>query len=148
MDDEIDLENLRRRRTAKGQFAKGYSGNPTGRPRTKHQRALSSRQARRDVLEVTEELIAVRSNGGSRLVPFHQANLQSIRMKALQGHAPSQRYLHKIHLEALREHEKANPRLDRLVEKAEANAVNKSVNGLKKWEWKDLNILRKFTWRL
>lgn len=148
MHDEIDFKNLPRRRTAKGRFVKGQSGNPLGRPRTKHHRALSSRQARRDVLAVTEELIAVRSNGGSRLVPFHQANLQSIRMKALQGHAPSQRYLDKLHREALREHEDANPRLGQLVERAEVNAVRKSVDGLKKWEWKDLNVPRKFTWRL
>lgn len=32
MDKEIDFKNLPRRRTHKGQFAKGYSGNPTGRP--------------------------------------------------------------------------------------------------------------------
>lgn len=148
MDDEIDFKNLPRRRTPKGQFAKGESGNPLGRPRTKHQRAISSRQGRRDTLGTTEELVTIRTSAGSRQVPFHLANLQSMKVSALKGNGPTQRYLHKIHCEALREHEKANPKLDRLVEKAEAHAVNKSINGLKKWEWKNLNVLRKFTWRL
>lgn len=148
MDDEIDFTSLPKRRTDKGQFAKGSSGNPAGRPRTKHQRALSSRQSRRDILTVTEELVAVRTSSGTKMMPFHMANLHAMRAKASQGHAPSQRHLDKAHRDAVREHEAANPELNRLLEKAEANAVNKSVNSLKRWEWKDLNLIRKFSWRL
>ena len=145
MDD--DFQNLPRRRTAKGQFAKGQSGNPLGRPRTKHQRAISSRQVRRDVLSVTEEPIPVRTASGTEMVPSHVVTLKKIRAKAMEGHAPSQRFLYKLHQDAVREHEDANILLNRLLEKDEINAVNKSVSGLKKWEWKNLNLVRKFSWR-
>ena len=147
MDDEIDFDSLPRRRTAKGQFAKGSSGNPIGRPRTKHQRAISSRQVRRDVLAVTEEPIPVRTASGTDMVPCHVVTLKKIRAKAMEGHAPSQRFLYKLHQDAVREHEEANALLNKLLENAEANAVNKSVDRLKKWEWKELNLFRKFSWR-
>lgn len=148
MDDEIVFQGQRKGRTAKGRFEKGYSGNPNGRPRTSHQRALSSRQYRRDVLAVTEELVAVRTSAGTEMMPFHLANLRSIRAKAGQGHAPSQRYLDQAHREAVRDHEAANPCLTQLLEAGETVAVNKGVDGLKRWEWKDLNIMRKLSWRL
>lgn len=147
MDDKVIFKR-NSRRTSKGQFAKGYSGNPIGRPRTKHQRAVSSRQYRRDVLAVTEELVPVKTAAGIMMMPYQLANLHSIRAKASQGHAPSQRYIDKLHREAVRDHEEANSRLMQMLESREEAAVNKSADGLAKWEWRDLNILRKFSWRL
>lgn len=148
MDDEIVFDGRRRGRSAKGQFEKGCSGNPKGRPRSKHQRALSSRQDRRDILAVTEEMVTVRTSAGTSVVPFHLANLQAVRAKASQGHAPSQRYIDKLHREAILAHEQANPKLTKWLEKREDEATNRSVDGLKKWEWRDLNLFRKWSWRL
>ena len=105
------------------------------------------RQYRRDVLQVTEELIPAKTAAGVKLLPFHVVNLLSIRAKASQGHAPSQRYLDKLHREAIEGHEDANPALTKGLEREEAKAVGKSVDGLERWEWRDLNLYRKFTWR-
>ncbi len=148
MDDDAEFEGMPKRRTVKGQFKKGYSGNPGGRPRTKHQRAVSSRQYRRDVLAVTEEIVTVRTPFGVQKISFNLANLLNMRAKAVQGHGPSQRYLDKAHHEAILAHEEANPRLTKLVERGEENAINKSVDSLSRWEWRDLNLVRKYSWRL
>lgn len=145
MDDEVEFK--RKDRSENGQFLKGFSGNPRGRPRTKHQRAVSSRQYRRDVLGVTEEIVPTRTAEGGKMMPFHTANLLAMRAKASQGHAPSQRYLDKLHREAIQGHENANPQLTRLLESCEDNAVNKSADGLERWEWRNLNLMRKFSWR-
>ena len=147
MDDEIIFPK-RAGRSDTGQFVKGYSGNPSGRPRSKHQRAASSRQYRRDILAVTEELVPIRTSAGVKMVPFHVANLLSIRARASQGHAPSQRYIDQRHRDAIAAHEVANPLLTRLLEASESNAVKKSVDCLEHWEWKDLNLVRKYSWRL
>ncbi|MFC5345977.1 DUF5681 domain-containing protein [Brevundimonas staleyi] len=141
-------ERIARTRTPDGRFRDGVSGNPSGRPRSKHQRAISSRQYRRDVLMVTEELIPAKTATGVKHLPFHVVNLLSIRAKASQGHAASQRYLDKLHREAVEAHEEANPRLTRVLESREAEVVNKSAAGLQGWEWRDLNLFRKWSWRV
>ncbi|WP_426039861.1 hypothetical protein [Brevundimonas sp. DC300-4] len=147
MEDEIVFPK-RTGRSDAGQFVKGYSGNLSGRPRSKHQRAASSRQYRRDILAVTEELVPIRTSAGVTMVPFHVANLLSIRSRASQGHAPSQRYIDQRHREAIADHEEANPQLTQLLEASERNAVNKSVDCLENSEWKELNLVRKYSWRL
>lgn len=148
MDDDIVFTGRRKGRAQNGQFEPGHSGNPSGRPRTKHQRALSSRQYRRDVLSVTEEVVPVRTAAGTEMMPFHVANLLAIRAKAIHGHAPSQRHIDKLHREAVETHETANPQLTRIVEASELKAVRKSVDSLSNSEWRDLNLVRKFSWRI
>ena len=148
MDDEADFSGIAKRRTATGQFKTGHSGNPRGRPRSKHQRALSTREGIRDVLAVTEEVVPVRTSGGVQMMSFNKANLLSMRAKAAQGHAPSQRYLDKAHKEAIKALEKLNLPLTQLLESNEKRAVQKSTDCLSPSEWKHLNIVRKFTWRM
>lgn len=147
-DEETFFSNRSTIRAENGQFKKGHSGNPGGRPRSKNQRALSCRQYRRDVLAVTEEMVSVRSGGGTTLVPFHVANLLAIRAKASQGHAPSQRHIDKLHREAIKEHEEVNRKQALMLEQREAQAVSKSVDGLNDWEWRSLNLVRKYSWRV
>lgn len=150
-DDDFEAfvrDNKGKYRDTNGRFAKGASGNPRGRPRTKHQRAASNRQYRRDILNVTEEMVPIKMGGKTRLVPFHIANLLSIRARAGQGHAPSQRYLNQLHREAIAEHERANPQLTKPLEAREEEAVNSGVDGLPRWKWLDLNRFRKLSWRL
>lgn len=146
--DAFRAERLALTRTPDGRFRKGWSGNLKGRPRSKHQRAASSRQYRRDVLRVTEEVVPAKTAKGVEHLPFHLVNLLSIRAKASQGHAPSQRYMDKLHREAVVDHEEANPLLTNALERREAEAVNRSVDGLASHKWRDLNLFRKYSWRI
>jgi hypothetical protein len=141
-------ERIQKTRTPDGRFKAGVSGNLKGRPRSKHQRAVSSRQYRRDVLSVTEEIVAAKTSTGVKMLPFHVVNLLSMRAKASQGHGPSQRLLDKLHREAVEAHEAANPMLTRGLESREAEVVNRSADGLRRWEWRDLNLFRKWSWRV
>lgn len=146
--DAARAAHINKTRTPDGRFREGFSGNLLGRPRSKHQRAASSRQYRRDVLQVTEELIPAKTPDGVKLLPFHVVNLLSIRAKASQGHAPSQRYLDKLHRETIKAHEAANPMLTNGLESREVEAVKAGVNGLAAHRWRDLNLFRKFSWRI
>ena len=96
----------------------GPSPNPAGRPKkAKIERSVTPRQHRRDVLSVTEELVSVRNGDRILELPFHVANLLAIRNKAAQGHAPSQRFIAKLHAEAVATHEEAHPGFQYLEDK-------------------------------
>lgn len=145
---EAGLRRMARERLPNGRWRPGVSGNSLGRPRSKHQRAVSKRQYRRDVLRVTEELVPAKIGDTVKMLPFHVVNLMSIRAKANQGHAPSQRYLDKLHYEAVEEHEDANPLLTNGLEKRELEAVARDAKHLEHWRWRALNLFRKFSWRI
>lgn len=144
---ESGLKRNNQSRLPNGQWRKGVSGNTLGRPLSKGERALSKREYRRDVFRVTEELVPAKTPAGVKMLPWHQVNLLSIRAKASQGHAPSQRYLDKLHREAIAAHEEAHPFIANGLEQREAEAVQKSPRFLPAGRWRDLNVFRMFSRR-
>ena len=90
------------------QFKKGRSGNPGGRP-PKKVRAYTQRQATRDILELAELLITIRTSSGPKEVSIIQAIRMRIVQRAMADHEPSQRYFNKLYEDALERHRAANP---------------------------------------
>lgn len=130
------------------QFQKGQSGNPRGRPRKpKMERAMNTRQGRRDFFEVTEQALMVGRPGKRRRMPAIKVVINKMLEQALQGHPPSQRYLVNRHLELLAAHEDANPRMADMLETYELILVD-SGPGTKAGQRESLNILREISRRL
>lgn len=75
-----------------GQFKPGRSGNPRGRPK-KVVRTHTADQVETDVLRLLEREIHLTAGGKRKIVTMIEAILAKMGEKALQGHAPSQRYL-------------------------------------------------------
>lgn len=148
MSDPDDYEVGYKKPPRKSRWVKTQSGNYSGRPRKNQERAISSRQDRRDILLVTEGAVNVKVGDEVEQQPFHIANLMAMRAKALAGHSPSQRYLDRLHRETIQAHEEANPSLTRLVEQSEAVMVNKSVRCMSRGEWRELKQMRRFSWRI
>jgi hypothetical protein len=68
----------------RGQFKKGVSGNPRGRP-PKPERSYTYRQIRQDFLGLMEELIPVKIGGRSRPLPAIQGVYLKMLQTALEG---------------------------------------------------------------
>jgi hypothetical protein len=105
-----------------GQFKKGVSGNPRGRPR-KAERSLTRRQIRRDFLRIVETLMTVRTEKGSKKVTVIEAIILRAVGKALAGHGPSMRWVMKWYSDQVDEHSRAHRRKFDLLEEAETIMV-------------------------
>ncbi len=129
------------------QFRKGQSGNPKGRPRkSKIERAYSLRQIRRDILAITERKVPVNTPEGRREMAMIEALLMTVANKAVSGHGPSQRFMVKLHMDALTAHEAAHPDEFELLEMNERLAF-KYPNEGRTWMPAQLNQFRKLTRR-
>ena len=71
------------------------------------------RQRIQDILKALESPVAV--NGVDK--PFYVVNLELLKKKAVEGHAPSQRYLDKLYREALEEIANRKPELEKRIDK-------------------------------
>lgn len=117
-----EIEQRKIHREKNGQFKKGFSANRAGRP-PKRERAFLPRQKTRDILEVTEEILEIKTANGIRKLSAFQIILLRIRNKALEGHGPSMNRILRIHGEALDLHYNAHKGLTGLLDKMEAAIV-------------------------
>lgn len=69
-----------------GQFTKGHSGNPSGRPK-------GSKNLATIVLRESRQRVRVQGSNGARTVTKLEATVMQLQNKAAQGHLPSQREL-------------------------------------------------------
>lgn len=133
---------------AKHQFKPGQSGNPKGRP-PKTERSFLPRQLDLDILSITEEKTRIRTAKGIIEVSLIEAVIRRLIQRALEGHGPSLRHVHKLHAEALLSHAKRNKLRNSFVEMVEEEEILNPVRSEnKRFQQKFLNDLRKKTRRL
>lgn len=109
-------------RMKNGQFKKGVSANPAG--RTPHrERAFLPRQKTRDILEVTEEILEIKTAKGVKKLSAFQIVLLKMRSKAFDGHSPSMYRLLRLHAEALEAHYNAHKAAAEGLDQSEALIV-------------------------
>ncbi|WP_298163280.1 DUF5681 domain-containing protein [Brevundimonas sp.] len=125
------------------QWKKGQSGNLKGRPKLeKAERALSSRQLIRDIIEALEKPVTVRTPSGAVKMTASQALIAQATQKALSGDRISARFLLKQYAAALDELEKdRSPTL--MFRELETYERKAASGGLPPDELRLLGILRK-----
>ena len=109
-------------RLKNGQFKKGVSANPKGRP-PHRERAFLPRQRTRDILEVTEEILEIKTAKGIKKLSAFQIVLLKMRSKAFEGHSPSMYRLLRLHGEALEDHYNAHKAAAKGLDQSEALIV-------------------------
>ena len=67
-----------------GQYEKGVSGNPKGRPR-KEPRRISDEKLREDLFDAADTLVAIVEGGKRKLIPAHEAIALQLVRKAASG---------------------------------------------------------------
>jgi len=132
-------------REANGQWPKGTSGNPKGRPR-KRERSYLPRQFVSDILALSEEQITIKTEQGVEKMPVIQIALKQLIRKAMRGHGPSLRKLLDLHFEALNMHMEKHAEKFSTLDDYETASVFHPPSAPELTEW--LNKLRKATRRI
>jgi hypothetical protein len=91
-----------------GQFKRGVSGNPSGRPKK------ASDFGSELIRELNSPLI-INENGTRKVIKKHQGVVKQLVNKALSGNLPATRLLLPLHQQALEEHQRALDKANRTV---------------------------------
>jgi hypothetical protein len=134
-------------RPNRGQFKKGVSGNPRGRPR-KVERSYTFRQMRQDFLGLMEELIPAKIAGKVRPVPAIQAVQWRMLQAALEGDRQMILEVLRLRREHITELTKENDDQLKMLERAERNYADVGDAGFSPEAVAVLNAVRKKTRRL
>ena len=128
-----------------GQFQKGESGNPRGRP-LKKERTYTHRQVRHDILNLMErEAFTITINGRKEVVPIIVGIYWRLMQKALEGDTRMLLEVIKLRREIIADHTAANIDTIRAMDFHEAMAAEVSEQQMDKATLRILNNLRKKT---
>jgi hypothetical protein len=124
-----------------GQFQKGTSGNPKGRPK-KDARSISDRQIRSDIIEVLEEEVTVTQNGKKKKIAKGKAIMQQLTNKALKGEFRAIKLSLDVYTNAVAKHQELHPDLYKLLESLEKDVLSRGPEILTPADREFLNYLR------